>query len=206
LSTRSRSCHGYSRFSLLRRYSLTLGHRDAVSLGEVRQSYIRLGERRRIDGQRRHGSGAAPMPSCDEVTHVRFSNDAWNGEIPPTGRFDGRSVGTTEAAQRQPPSTAEVHVLRGLLGPLGSLSRDALGSNPSSAEGWLRLRRVSNRDHPSDEAYLSPVFAVRDDWRRGRRRPPSAVAGYQLRGTRPPIFRPERPFRSRLLAGLRRPV
>jgi len=69
-------------------------------------------------------------------------------EIPPTGRLDGRCVGTTEAARGQPPSTAEVRVLRGLLEPLGSLSRDALGSNPSSAEGWLRPRRVSNQDHP----------------------------------------------------------
>ena len=82
-------------------------------------------------------------------------------EIPPTGRFDGRCVGTTEAAQRQPPSTAEVYVLRGLLGPLGSLSRDALESNPSSAEGWPRPRRVSNQDHPSHETYPSPVFAAR---------------------------------------------
>jgi hypothetical protein len=105
-------------------------------------------------------------------------------EIPPTGRFDGRCVGTTEAAQRQPPSTAEVHVLRGLLEPLGSLSRDALGSNPSSAQGCHRRRHVSNQDHPSHETYPSPVFAARDDRRRDRRRPPSAIAGSQLRGTR----------------------
>jgi hypothetical protein len=57
------------------------------------------------------------MPSGDEVTLVRFSNDPGGMvEIPPTGRFDGRCVGTTEAAQRQHPSTAEVRVLRGLLG------------------------------------------------------------------------------------------
>jgi len=91
-------------------------------------------------------------------------------EIPPTGRFDGRRVGTTEAAQRQPPSAAEVYVLRGLLGPLGSLSRDALESNPSSAQGCPRPPRVSNQDHPSHETYPSPVFAARDRSRRDRRR------------------------------------
>ena len=88
-------------------------------------------------------------------------------QIPPTGRFDERCVGTTEAAQRQPPSIAEVHVLRGQLGPLGSLFRDALGSNPSSAQGWPRLRRVSNQDRPSLETYPSLVFAARDDRRKG---------------------------------------
>jgi hypothetical protein len=125
------------------------------------------------------------MPSGDGVTHVRLSNDPveWS-------RFRLRGGSTEDASvPRKPPSASLLRLLKFTcfvvcLG-LSDLSRDALESNPSSAQGCPRPRRVSNQDHPSHETYPSPVFAARDDCGEGiAKKPSSAIAGSQLRGVR----------------------